>query len=74
MSFTLASIIDFLEERDFRFLDKALIVEVKEMLENLNLNKHLNSYIDNEQILSLLIQCIHPKEQRTFMKKFRIKI
>ena len=72
-SFTLASIIDFLEERDFRLLDKALKEEVKEMLENLNLNKHLNSYINNEQILSLIDSMYSPERAKNFYEEISHK-
>ena len=58
---------------DFRFLDKALIEEVKEMLENLNLNKHLNSYINNEQILSLVDSMYSPERAKNFYEEISHK-
>lgn len=65
-SFTLTSIIDFLEERNFKFLDKDLIEEVKEMLKHLNLTKHLSSYISNEQILSQIDLMYSPERAKNF--------
>ena len=43
------------------------------MLENLNLNKHLNSYINNEQILSLVDSMYSPERAKNFYEEISHK-
>lgn len=71
-SFTLVSIINFLEERQFEFLDRTLIEEVKEMLINIKISKHLSSFIKKEQILSLVNKMYSPERAKNFHEEISI--